>query len=94
MAHGGARQNAGRKTKDDEKRIRDITSPYCTDAIQIVVEILNCVDEKASDRIAAAKLLLAYAYGQPTQNVDQHNTLSINDFDITKLYKTSDKEME
>ena len=77
---------AGRKPKDEERRIRDITSPYTSDAIETVVSILTDIEAKSSDRLAAAKLLLSYAYGNPTQTVDQNTNLNINDFDISKIY--------
>ena len=66
---GGAIPGNGRKRKDDEMRIRDLTSPYVADAIAKVVNIMNNADKHA-DQLAAAKLLLAYHYGQPSQSVD------------------------
>ena len=69
MPRGGAIPGNGRKRKDDEMRIRDLTSPYVADAIAKVVNIMNNADEHA-DQLAAAKLLLAYHYGQPSQSVD------------------------
>jgi hypothetical protein len=64
---------AGRKPKDEEKRIRDLTSPYVDGAIQSVVSIMENA-EKESDKLAAAKLLLAYHFGNPSQSID-HSTL-------------------
>jgi hypothetical protein len=64
---------AGRKPKDEEKRIRDLTSPYVDGAIQAVVSIMENA-EKESDKLAAAKLLLAYYFGNPSQSID-HSTL-------------------
>jgi hypothetical protein len=66
---GGAIPGNGRKRKDDEMRIRDLTSPYVGDAVAKVVHIMNFA-EKHADQLAAAKLLLAYHYGQPSQSVD------------------------
>ena len=63
---------AGRKSKADEMRIRDLTSPYVVGAIDKVVKIMNNA-EKESDQLAAAKLLLAYHFGQPSQSID-HTT--------------------
>ena len=62
----------GRKSKADEMRIRDLTSPYVVGAIDKVVKIMNNA-EKESDQLAAAKLLLAYHFGQPSQSID-HTT--------------------
>lgn len=66
---GGARPNAGRKSKADEQRIRDLTSPYVEGAIEKVVSIMQGAD-KASDQLAAAKLLLEYHFGKPKQQTD------------------------
>ena len=69
MQRGGAREGAGRKPKADEAKIRELTSPYIDGAIDKVVEIMNNAD-KHSDQLAAAKLLLAYHFGNPSQSVD------------------------
>jgi hypothetical protein len=66
---GGYRENAGRKSKAEEQRIKDLTSPYIPDAIKTVVQILK-TGEKDADRISAAKLLLAYYFGNPSQSID------------------------
>lgn len=66
---GGLRQGSGRKKKVDEERIRDLTSPYISGAIDCVVNIMQN-GEKESDRLAAAKLMMAYHFGQPTQMVN------------------------
>lgn len=69
MPRGGAIPGNGRKKKADEQRIRDLTSPYVAGAIEKVVAIMQR-GEKESDQLAAAKLLLAYHFGQPSQSVD------------------------
>lgn len=66
---GGARPNSGRKSKADEQRIRDLTSPYVDGAIHKVVDIMTNAD-KSSDQLAAAKLLLEYHFGKPKQQTD------------------------
>jgi len=66
---GGARPGAGRKSKAYEARMRDMVSPYIPDAIQTVYNIMQN-GEKESDKLAAAKLLIAYYAGQPPQHID------------------------
>jgi hypothetical protein len=66
---GGKRENAGRKSKADEARMRDLVSPYIPESIECVVNIMQTADKDA-DRLAAAKLLIAYYAGQPPQSVD------------------------
>ena len=83
---GGSGRGQGRKSKDEEKRIRDLASPYTTNAIDTVIEIMQSKESKDADRISCAKLLLAYTFGTPVQTVDQTTNLNINDFDVTKLY--------
>jgi hypothetical protein len=76
---------AGRKPKADEARIRDLVSPYTDGAIASVIDIMQTA-EKDSDRLAAAKLILAYRFGQPPQHID-HTTGGdkINRPDLSKL---------
>ena len=64
--HGGYRHGAGAKPKADAERIRDLISPYANEAIEKVVSIMRNA-EKEADSLAAAKLLMAYLWGQPTQ---------------------------
>jgi hypothetical protein len=69
MGHGGKRNNAGRKTIIEEHRIKDLTSPYVVDAINVIIQIMQTA-EKETDKLSAAKLLLAYHFGQPSQQMD------------------------
>jgi hypothetical protein len=82
---GGARQNAGRKPKDEENRIRDLMQPYSLDAIQCLASIIINESAKDSDRISASKLVIEYTYGKPKETVDQNITMS--DFNIKELFK-------
>ncbi len=60
---------AGRKPKAEEQRIRDLLSPYRDETIEKVVNIMRTA-EKESDQLAAAKLLMAYDWGLPKQQMD------------------------
>ena len=66
---GGKRAGAGRKSKDEEKRIRDLVSPYVDGAINKVVDIMVNA-QKPSDQLAAARLILEYRFGKPEQKQD------------------------
>ena len=66
---GGYRPNSGRPKKVDEERIRDIVSPYRGEVIETVINIMKNA-EKDADRLAAAKLMLAYDFGQPSQHIN------------------------
>ena len=67
--NGGKRAGAGRKSKDEEQRIRDLVSPYVDGAIAKVLEIM-ANGQKSSDQLAAAKLILEYRFGKPEQKQD------------------------
>lgn len=66
---GGAIPGNGRKSKAEEARMRDKVSPYIPQAIETVVKIMQTA-EKEADKLAAAKLLIAYYAGQPPQFMD------------------------
>jgi hypothetical protein len=84
---GGKRKGAGRKSKADEARIRDLCSPHVAGTIDKLVAIIDDEDARDSDRISAIKLLLSYGVGMPTQQINQSNTHEFTEgFDITKLY--------
>ena len=72
--HGGYRENAGNKTKKETERIRDLVSPHTPNAIECLVNIMNNEEAKTADRISAAKLLIAYHYGNPTSSIDHSTT--------------------
>jgi hypothetical protein len=80
---GGATVGAGRKSKDEENRIRDLMKPHSLDAINCLVAIMNGNDNRPSDRISAAKLIIEYTYGKPKETIDTTHT--INDFDIKEV---------
>lgn len=80
---GGARPGAGRKPKDEENRIRDLMKPHSMEAIQCLAKIVTSSQAKDSDKISAAKLIIAYAYGNPKDTVE--TTLNVNDFNLREL---------
>lgn len=82
---GGARPNAGRKSKDEEHRIRDLMKPYSLDAIQCLANIIVNAKSKDADKISASKLILAYTYGNPKDTIEQ--TTNIVSEDIKQLFK-------
>lgn len=82
---GGARPNAGRKTKDEENRIRDLMKPYSLDAVQCLAGIIVNAKSKDADKISASKLILAYTYGNPKDTIEQ--TTNLVSEDIKQLFK-------
>ena len=80
---GGIRPNAGRKSKDEENRIRDLMKPHSLDAINCLVKIMQDDEYRPSDRISAAKLIIEYTYGKPKETIETTHTL--NDFDIKQV---------
>jgi len=66
---GGKRQGSGRKPLALEYKVRDLASPHIPKAIEVVTDIMQN-GEKDADRLMAAKLLMAYYFGQPKQQTD------------------------
>ena len=85
MARGGVRPNSGRKSKDEENRIRDLMIPYSLDAIQCLANIVKNNLSKDSDKISASKIIIEYCYGKPKETVDTN--LTVNQFDIKEVFK-------
>lgn len=80
--NGGARENAGRKPKADEIKLIEQM-----DAIAVPQNVWKALYDKVIDGdTQAIKTWLQYRYGMPKQVIDQNNTHTINDFDITALY--------
>lgn len=80
---GGARPGAGRKTKDEENRIRDLMKPYSLDAVKCLANIIKNENARDSDRISASKLVIEYTYGKPKETVE--TTHNVNTFDIKQV---------
>jgi len=81
---GGARPNSGRKSKDEENRIRDLMKPYSIDAVKCLAGIIVNEKSRDSDKISAAKLIIEYTYGKPKETVE--TTHNINDFNIKDVF--------
>ena len=81
---GGARPNSGRKPKDEENRIRDLMKPYSIDAVVCLADIIRSQKSRDADKISAAKLIIAYTYGQPKETIE--TTHNVNNFDIKEIF--------
>jgi hypothetical protein len=81
---GGVRPNSGRKSKDEENRIRDLMKPYSLDAVQCLANIVVNPKSKDADKISASKLILAYTYGNPKETIEQ--TTNISSINIKDLF--------
>jgi hypothetical protein len=82
---GGSRPNSGRKSKDEENKIRDLMKPYSIDAVKCLAGIIVNEKSRDSDKISAAKLIIEYTYGKPKETVE--TTHNINDFNIKDVFK-------
>jgi len=78
--NGGARNGAGRKPKAEEQKLIERLTPLMPKAYEALKTALE------GDESWAVKLSFEYFYGKPKQTIDQTTVLSINDFDIDKLY--------
>ena len=84
VKRGGARDNAGRKSKAEEQSLIEKLTPLEPIAFQALTNALN------EEKDWAVKLFFQYNFGMPKQVIDQNNNVSINNFDISKIY--GDKE--
>lgn len=87
MAKGGARENAGRKSVEDELKVKNI-----------IINALKKVYSVDTDEQAKEKLIITlmesqrgqifiseHLFGKPKETVDQN--ISMNNFDIKELFK-------
>jgi hypothetical protein len=85
---------AGRPSLKDELKGVDLASPHIEESFLVIAAIMKSENEKASDRIAAAKLLIEYGCGKPTQEVKQTNlnveVKDLDDAEIKRIAKTLD----
>ena len=82
---GGAIPGSGRKSKDEEHRIRDLMKPHSIEAIQCLANIVKSETSKDTDKISAAKLIIAYTYGNPKETIE--TTHNLNNFDIKEMFQ-------
>ena len=78
--NNGGNKNAGRKPKAEEQKLIEKLTPLESSAYKALKNALK------DDQGWAIKLFFEYMYGEPKQQTEQHNTHTINDFDIPKLY--------
>ena len=71
MAHGGKRDNAGRKSKAEEQKLIEKLSPLENTAHKKLKEAI----EEGKDW--AIKLYFAYMYGQPSQSHELVGDLTV-----------------
>ena len=64
----GWKSNGGRKKMPED--LKQAFRAACPDALRVLVEIVNKLDAKDSDRIRAAEVILDRGYGKPVQAVD------------------------
>jgi hypothetical protein len=77
---GGARENAGRKSKAEEQSLIEKLTPL----EPLAFAALQSALEDGKDW--AVKLFFQYNFGMPKQVIDQHNTHEVNNFSIKDLY--------
>jgi hypothetical protein len=68
--HGGNRDGAGRKPKDKEDRIRDLSINALNEIFGSEQAAINHIAEQAKSSFPHLKLLLEYAYGKPKDTIE------------------------
>lgn len=66
--HGGIREGAGRKSKADEYRIKDLSIDALNEVFGSEEKAFEHIASKAKESFPHLKLLLEYAYGKPKEN--------------------------
>lgn len=87
MAKGGARENAGRKSVEDELKVKNII----INALKKVYSVDT--DEQAKENLIITLMesqrgqifISEHLFGKPKETVDQN--ISMNNFDIKELFK-------
>jgi hypothetical protein len=85
---GGARENAGRKSKAEEQSLIEKLTPLEPLAFKALTDALK------DGKDWAVKLFFQYNFGMPKQVIDQNNTHNINNFDIKELFKFDNNKTE
>ena len=83
---GGAREGAGRKSKDEELKIIERLDNII-DSDEVIESLKALIKE---GNFNAIKLYLEYRYGKPKETIE--TTHNINDFSIKELFKVNDKD--
>jgi len=84
VAHGGKRENAGRKSKSEEQELIEKLTPMQDDAFKALQE---AVKKKQN---WAVKLFFEYMYGKPKQRIEQSNLHQFaENFSLESLYGES-----
>jgi len=93
----GRESNGGHSTKakgiDKRKNeFKDVLNDALTfkDLTSVIKMLLN--KSVKDEDTTAAKILMEYYLGKPTQTIEQKNTHTINDFDIKELYNNGETE--
>ena len=73
---GGARPGAGRKSKDEEKRLVEKLTPLEETAHTKLKEAIN------AGKDWAIKMYFEYMYGKPKQIIDQKTEVTMNNFNL------------
>ena len=82
---GGAIAGSGRKSKDEENRIRDLMKPHSIEAIKCLANIVTNKESRDADKISASRIIIEYTYGKPKETIEA--THNVNNFDIKELFK-------
>ena len=82
---GGARQNAGRKSKAKEEHVRKLGLDAIEKVYGSVEQYYEFIARQSKDSFPHLKLLQEYIFGKPKETIEQ--THNINDFDIKNLFK-------
>jgi len=91
---GGKREGAGRKSKDEENRIRTLCINALNDVFGSEQNAFNHLAKQAKsldgrDALAYHKVLIEYSYGKPKDNIE-----AISEINALEIWQSLTKEQK
>lgn len=88
MARGGKRDNAGRKSKSDELKVRKLGIDAIESVYGSVEDYYKFIARESKESYPHLKLLQEYVFGKPKETVDTN--VSLNNITLSDLVKFGD----
>jgi hypothetical protein len=88
MARGGKRENAGRKSKADELKVRKLGIDAIESVYGSVEDYYKFIAKESKESFPHLKLLQEYVFGKPKETVDTN--VSLNNITLSDLVKFGD----
>ena len=77
---------AGRKSKDEELKVRNLMRPHSEKAVKCLGNIITSKGSSDRDKISACKIVIEYCFGKPKETVETTHNAGI-EFNIKDVFK-------